>query len=356
MQKFGINAYSRRSWTSNDQDIPSMNEDNSNEIHNGSDSSAGGAGGYQDSSQTGPSSSSGALATLPEQHQPQQPHHGNPLPSYMNSSPARSQSGHIGRPRGASNKVDINLFKQLVTRKVPVGEIASEFGISRLAVYYHMHKLGFKPYMRPGRARGRGGGLPGNRGAGVTMGLSTSGGLGFGGSSFGVRGSASNVMPGFPPRGANLPSGSNSLNDTDPLGAFQHPNLHRSFFETSPGGLPTMVGYSNMGRFPGFAGSGVGGGGAGVAPPAGGGVGGGGGAGDGVGVGGGDEGNGYSDEEVEGNLDDIKIEEEAEMEDDVIGEDDATGSGLGEEEEDEEEGGGGQNHVDNLAALEDAFP
>ena len=113
-----------------------------------------------------------------------------------------------------------------------------------------------------------------------------------------------------------------------------------------------MVGYSNMGRFPGFAGSGVGGGGsAGVAPPSGGG-----GGGDVVGVGGGDEGNGYSDEEVEGNLDDIKIEEGAEMDEDVIGDDDATGSGLGEEEEDDDESGGVQNHVNNLAAMEDAFP
>ena len=193
MQKFGINAYSRRSWTSNDQDISLPNEENSNEIHNGSDGAlgaiGGGGGGYNDNSQPGSSSSgnnAGALVPVPDQqqqqhhhqqqqqlppHQQQQHHH--PLPSYMNSSPSRSQSGgHIGRPRGANNKVDINLFKQLVTRKVPVGEIANEFGISRLAVYYHMHKLGFKPYMRPGRARGRGGGLPGNRGAGVTMGLS----------------------------------------------------------------------------------------------------------------------------------------------------------------------------------------
>ena len=345
MQKFGINAYSRRSWTSSDHDIPSTNEENSNEIHNGSDSSASAAGGYQDSSQTG--SLAGSLAPLPEQQHHQQHH---PLPSYMNSSPARSQSSHIGRPRGANNKVDINLFKQLVTRKVPVGEIASEFGISRLAVYYHMHKLGFKPYMRPGRARGRGG-LPGNRGAGVTMGLSATGGLGFGGSSFGVRGNAGgNSGAGIPGLPRSLASAASSLNDADPLGAFQHQNPHRSFFEMSPGGLPTMVGYSNMGRFPAFPGNGSavgsGGGGGGAV---------GGGSGDGI-VGGGDEGNGYSDEEVEGNLDDIKIEEGAEMEDDVIGEEDATGSGIGEEEEDDDDSAGGQNHVDPMVAMEDAFP
>ena len=339
MQKFGINAYSRRSWTNNDQEISLTNE-NSNEIQNGVDSVAGSVGGFQEGSQAS-STSIGPLVPLPGQQHLQQQH---PLPSYMNSSPSRSQSGHIGRPRGANNKVDITLFKQLVTRKVPVGEIASEFGISRLAVYYHMHKLGFKPYMRPGRARGRGG-LPGNRGAGVTMGLSAAaGGMGFGGSSFGIRGGGGASHTGAIPNVPRSNLASASFNDADPLGAFQQPNPHRGFFEMSPGGLPTMVGYSNMGRFPGFPGVGASGSGA-----------------ERSGVGGaasstvaaGDVVNSFSDEEVDSNLDDIKIEEGVEM-DDVIEDEDAIGSVIG-DEEDEEDDGGGQNHVDPLAAMDDGF-
>ena len=174
------------------------------------------------------------------------------------------------------------------------------------------------------------------------MGLSAAGGMGFGGSSFGVRGvgGAAGGIPGVPRGAAGLPSASTgNLSDADPLGAFQQQSPHRGFFEMSPGGLPTMVGYSNMGRFPGYPG-GTGGG-------PGGGEG-------GSGVGGGAE-DTYSDEEVEGNLDDIKIEEGAGMEEDVIGDDDATGSGIGEEDE-EDDDSGEQNHVDQMAAMGDAFP
>ena len=60
-----------------------------------------------------------------------------PYPAYMNRGNGR------GAPGRGRQRVDVNRMRTLLTQRVPVKDIASEMGVSRLCVYYWLVYFSF---------------------------------------------------------------------------------------------------------------------------------------------------------------------------------------------------------------------